>query len=74
MVARGEEILFMDSDGATKISDLEPLEADMWKLVRSGEETLGLGFRCLGGGCIGKLGTFSTEITGNGKVAVSFTG
>ncbi|KAK9813146.1 hypothetical protein WJX72_009856 [[Myrmecia] bisecta] len=33
MIARGELLLFMDADGATRVSDVERLEQDMHKLL-----------------------------------------
>ena len=32
--ARGEAVLFMDADGATRVSDLEKLEAELVKVQR----------------------------------------
>lgn len=33
LVARGEVVLFMDADGATKVSDVEKLEASLQSVV-----------------------------------------
>ena len=35
-IARGQDVLFMDADGATKISDVEKLEAEL-RRIQSGK-------------------------------------
>lgn len=37
LVGRGELLLFMDADGATRVSDVEKLEAALATLLNSGD-------------------------------------
>lgn len=37
MVARGDLLLFLDADGATRVTDLDKLEAELEKKLASGE-------------------------------------
>jgi len=43
LAARGKMVLFMDADGATKVSDIEKLEASL-QVVATGNENDGMGF------------------------------
>ena len=36
LIARGQKILFMDADGATRVSDVEKLEAELSKVATEG--------------------------------------
>lgn len=37
MVARGDLLLFLDADGATRVTDLDKVEAELEKRLASGE-------------------------------------